>query len=49
MYNLNTFEILQNLMLFLLQVLRIKPPMCVTRADADFTVQVLQDALEKIK
>lgn len=28
------------------QVLRIKPPMCITKADADFTVAVLRQALE---
>ncbi|KAK9502839.1 hypothetical protein O3M35_011535 [Rhynocoris fuscipes] len=28
-------------------VIRIKPPMCVTKQDADFTVQVLRTALEK--
>lgn len=33
---------------YLLQVLRIKPPMCITKADADFTVQVLEDALGQL-
>lgn len=31
-----------------LQVLRIKPPMCVTKEDAAFTVGVIEDALKKI-
>ncbi|CAG9761709.1 unnamed protein product [Ceutorhynchus assimilis] len=29
-------------------VLRIKPPMCITQEDADFTVDILRDALGKI-
>lgn len=30
-----------------LQVLRIKPPMCITKEDVDFAVSVFKDALEK--
>ncbi len=29
-------------------VFRIKPPMCVTKADADFTLQVMRKAIQKI-
>lgn len=29
-------------------VIRIKPPMCVTKNDADFTIQVIQNALNTI-
>lgn len=31
------------------QVLRIKPPMCVTKADADFTVEVINRAVHNSK
>jgi alanine-glyoxylate transaminase/(R)-3-amino-2-methylpropionate-pyruvate transaminase len=30
-------------------VLRIKPPMCITKADADFTLDVLDQALTLVK
>jgi alanine-glyoxylate transaminase/(R)-3-amino-2-methylpropionate-pyruvate transaminase len=30
-------------------VLRIKPPMCITKEDAKFTIEVLDRVFEKIK
>ncbi|KAG1713992.1 Alanine--glyoxylate aminotransferase 2, mitochondrial [Nymphon striatum] len=32
--------------IYSLQVMRIKPPMCITRADADFTVDVLRKSIQ---
>lgn len=33
---------------FLLQVLRIKPPMCITKEDADYTVDTLEEAVKTL-
>lgn len=33
----------------LLQVLRIKPPMCITKEDAAFTVKVIDEALANLE